>query len=268
MHSCATMARTWAAAAATAMYAIALPVAADDFPLLSDEAETLAVGAIELEAQVEAARTRAPQGKARETEAQFQWAYGLARNLTAIIELPYIRASADATQETAAQRVRGVGDAEASLKWRFYKRGAVHAGLKGELLLPTGSEDKGLGTGKLGSGIAALLSIEEEGKYELHANAGVRMPRYKDADAAQAARRTLPRFSAGGLWDITDAWQASAGLLLERAAFKEEPGWQKTYMLGASYDLGQAARLRLRVLRTVAGDERGVSIGVAYQVQF
>jgi predicted porin len=254
---------TWRQVAAIALLGWSTAALSNDFPLQLDEAETLAARAWEFETALEVARLRSPEGKARETELEIQLAYGLASNLTIELDLPVTR-----SLEADGSQISGVGDATASAKWRFYKRGSVHLGVKAALSLPTGSQEKELGTGKLGGGIALLASIEEEGRYELHANLGVAMPRYEDADRQAAARRSVPRVAVGAVLDLNDDWRVAAGWEAVRSEQRAESRWDQSLAIGAVYDLGQGAALAARVLFTRAGQERGTGVGLAYALRF
>jgi hypothetical protein len=161
-----------------------------------------------------------------------------------------------------------VGDATASAKWRFYKRGSVQLAIKAELSLPTGSPAKDLGTGKLGSSVALLASIGEGGRYELHANLGVAMPRYEDPEQQAAARRRLPRAALGALINLNDDWRVAAGLEAVRAEQRVQSRWERSLAMGAIYDLGQGATLAARMLFTRSEQARSTGAGLAYARQF
>ena len=56
----------------------------------------------------------------------------------------------------------GMSDSTLDLKWRFYAEDDFSLALQPGLTLPTGNEDKGLGTGKTSWAIALLATYEAE----------------------------------------------------------------------------------------------------------
>lgn len=58
------------------------------------------------------------------------------------------------------ESVSGAGDAALELKWRFYESNGLSLALKPGVILPTGDENRGLGTGKLSFAINAILTYE------------------------------------------------------------------------------------------------------------
>jgi hypothetical protein len=244
------------------IFTYAFGVHAADFPLQTDEAETLPVGELEFQATLESARAKSEGTTVRSTQLEMQLEYGVEKNLTLILEIPVVRERTQTQEQTA--RANGVGDALAGMKWRFFKRGDLHLGVKADLSIPTGSEEKGLGSGKLGSAAALLASIEREDRCELHANLGAVMPRYKDALQQEGARKTLPRAALGGLLNVSDDLRVAAGVETVRARDKDASGWENSFALGAVYDLGRARNLAVRFLRQRAGGEREISWAFAY----
>jgi hypothetical protein len=66
-----------------------------------------------------------------------------------------------------------VSDTAVALKWRFYERGALSFAFKPGLLLPTGDEQEGRGTGELNWGLRGIVSWVP-GAVSVHAHLGYR----------------------------------------------------------------------------------------------
>lgn len=58
------------------------------------------------------------------------------------------------------QSAEGTGDSTLELKWRFYEANGLSLALKPGLVLPTGDENRGLGTGRLSWGVNFILTRE------------------------------------------------------------------------------------------------------------
>ena len=83
----------------------------------------------------------------------------------------------------------GKGDSFVDLKWRFWENGALSLGLKPGLTLPTGKDERGLGTGKTTYGSLLIVSYERE-KWAVHSHAGYRKNR-----STSGQRENLGHFS-------------------------------------------------------------------------
>ena len=104
---------------------------------------------------------------------------------------------------TVTQAADGTGDSTLELKWRFYERNGFSLGLKPGLVLPTGDEDRGLGTGKVSWGVNFILAQESE-PWTFLANVAYARARYKLPADAEANRANLWRVSAGVAYALRD----------------------------------------------------------------
>jgi hypothetical protein len=88
---------------------------------------------------------------------------------------------------------KGKGDVAIDVKWRFWESGALSLGLKPGITLPSGNDERGLGTGKTTYGSLFIVSYEQE-HWALHSHAGYRRNRN-----TQMQRESLKHLSAA-LW--------------------------------------------------------------------
>lgn len=107
---------------------------------------------------------------------------------------------------TVTQAADGTGDSTLELKWRFYERNGFSLGLKPGLVLPTGDEDRGLGTGKVSWGVNFILAQESE-PWTFLANVAYSRARYKLPADAEANRAHLWRVSAGVAYALREDLQ-------------------------------------------------------------
>lgn len=123
-------------------------------PLITEDTGTQELGRWQLELNVE----RQKDGDTRATRWGSTLAYGFRENAELQIGIPYV--------------VRqGRQDLAIEVKWRFYEQGATSLGLMPGITLPTGNEERGLGTGKTTAGSLLILSYEPEG-WSFHTHVG------------------------------------------------------------------------------------------------
>jgi len=100
----------------------------------------------------------------------------------------------------------GIGNITLGAKWRFLESDDTSVALKPELLSPSPSEDKGLGSG--GGMALTLIATQEAGRWTFHGNAGVDLNRYRHDAAIADNRNALWRLSAAA------AYRAAPGIAL------------------------------------------------------
>lgn len=121
--------------------------------------------------------------------------YGLRDNLDFALGANHVR---DRAWENGvlASSAAGTGDSTLELKWRFYQENGLSLAFKPGLILPTGDENRGLGTGRLSFGLNAILTYEAKPWVWL-ANLAYTHARYRLPQDASANHRHLWRVSAG-----------------------------------------------------------------------
>ncbi len=115
-------------------------------------------------------------------EAAATLSFGILDNVDLVLSLPYLWGKE--TEKGTERRLfcerkytettydeDGLGDAGLEVKWRFFEKDGFSVALKPGISFPTGDEDKGLGTGKLGGQIFLMASQEVE-PFAFHANLG------------------------------------------------------------------------------------------------
>ena len=122
-------------------------------------------------------------------------AYGVSKTVDVALGLSYLR---DRTSQNGVvvEDASGKGDSTLEVKWRFYDSDGLSLALKPGLSLPTGNEDKGLGTGQASWSIN-LIGMVEPKPWAVFGNVAYGRPRYKLAQDAAENRDRLWRVSAG-----------------------------------------------------------------------
>lgn len=186
-------------AAALLAAGFALPAGAAH-PLITEDTGTQGQGNFQFELMFDRTRDRSPGVKLRELLSTAVLSYGVLENADLQFGLPYIRQHI----RDAAGRHAGGGplDASVDLKWRFFEQDDFSLGFKPGVTLPSGDEDRGLGTGRVAWGGLLILSYEP-GSWAFHTHAGWRRNRNV------VGERTSLRHLSGAL-----TWQATEGLKL------------------------------------------------------
>jgi hypothetical protein len=147
--------------------------------------------------------------------------YGILENLD--IQLGLIHVSSRTTENgVVTEDTSGMSDSTVELKWRFYENDDFSLALKPGLTLPTGNEDKGLGTGKTSWGIALLATYEAE-PWTFLGNIAYTRVRFKDAQAAAESRDDLWRASAGAAYALTGEVRLVGELGVRTAESRNDP---------------------------------------------
>lgn len=115
-------------------------------PLLTEDTGTQGAGRYQLEITYDQSQDRDGAVKSRTGVLNGVFSWGLTEALDVIASLPYARLNERTGGPTMTER--GLGDGEIAAKWRFYEAGALSFALRPGIGLPTGSKQKGLGSGR------------------------------------------------------------------------------------------------------------------------
>jgi hypothetical protein len=183
--------------------------------------------------------------------------YGWSERLDLAVTLNALRTSVE-QDGTLQNKASGISDTILEAKWRFYDHDDTALAVKTSLSLPTGDENRGLGTGKASGGINFILT-HEAGPWVLMANAAFILVRYKRAEDAQSGQSHLRRFSAAATYEVHEGWRLAAEIGQRTNESKDDPflpGRNGSYaMLGAIRSPSKDADFSLGVRRAVSGGE-------------
>ena len=169
-------------------------------PLATDDTGTQDAGNQQFEANTDWTRRNGVAGHV----ADFTYTYGLLSNVDVFSDLP-----------VTATSPSGVNDASLGAKWRFYERGATSFAIKPVLLLPTGNQNVGLGTGRSSAAMTLIASIDRA-PWAFHGNLGFAVNRYALAVDQQENRRLLWRASVAATYNLTQQWRFAADIGIAR----------------------------------------------------
>lgn len=157
----------------------------------------------------------------RETQLGPVLTYGVTENVDVALGVSRLR---DRITENGVlvQDAEGTGDSTLEVKWRFYERDGLSLAVKPGLLLPTGDEDKGLGTGRVSWGINGILTYEA-GAFTWLANLAYAEARFKRPEDAQTNHRHLWRLSGGLGYRLNETLKLAAEAGIRTNPARDDP---------------------------------------------
>jgi hypothetical protein len=153
---------------------MALPMSAWAMhPLITDDAGTQGTGKMQLELNAQCARDKTTvagiETKVRQGELEAVLSYGVNENTDIAVGVPFERDTVKTGNVT--WREHGLSDMSVSAKWRFFDRDGVSFAVKPGLTFPTGDDEKGTGTGKVGYS-AFFIATREAKPWAVFLNLG------------------------------------------------------------------------------------------------
>ena len=147
--------------------------------------------------------------------------YGIVDNIDIQVGLSYLRLYTS-ENGVVTEDEHGVSDSTLEIKWRFFEAGAFSLALKPGVLLPTGDEAKGLGTGKTSWGVALLATYEAE-PWTFLGNIAYSKARFKLPQDAADNESNLWRVSGGLSYAVARDVRLVSEAGLRRNELKNDP---------------------------------------------
>jgi hypothetical protein len=135
--------------------------------------------------------------------------YGIVENVDLVLSLPYQWRKTE-ENESIAYDEKGIGDMVFETKWRFFEKEGFSLALKPGISIPTGNDEKGLGTGQLG-GHLFLIGSKELGPCAFHANLG-----YIRNENKADERKDIWHASLATTWEVIKDLKLIANIGIER----------------------------------------------------
>ena len=115
-------------------------------PLITDDAGTIGSGKAQLELNGEYGHDEEDGVTTTTTEGAAALSYGITDSMDLVVGLPYLHSREKDAGATLSEH--GLSDTSVEMKWGFYENNGLSLALKPGLSLPTGDDEKGLGSGK------------------------------------------------------------------------------------------------------------------------
>lgn len=165
--------------------------------------------------------------------------YGLTDTVDIILGVPYQFIRVKEAGENSSDS--GLSDLSLELKWRVFERGSFSIAVKPAITLPTGDEDKDLGSGDVTYSAFLIAAFEvDHGEYLL--NLG-----YIRNENAVDERENLWHISVAAYYDITDEITLVGNVGLERNEDRYVNTHPAFALVGVIYGLSEPVDLYLGV---------------------
>jgi hypothetical protein len=138
-------------------------------PLITDDTGTQGKGNWQLEVNTEFTHEDENGSEEDTFEISSALSYGLSDSTDLVLGVPYQHIKL--REEDHKSTENGLSDISLEVKWRFYEKEGLSLALKPGITLPTGDEDKGMGSGRPTLSLFLIGSKEAE-PWEFHANLG------------------------------------------------------------------------------------------------
>jgi hypothetical protein len=143
-------------------------------PLITDDTGTQGKGKFQLELNgqydwdeedEEGVAVKSNGGQAAAT-----LSFGVAENVDLVFSMPYVWGRTEVNEITEYDE-KGISDAVLEVKMQLFEKNGFSLAFKPGISFPTGNEEKGLSTGKVG-GHLFLIASQEIGSWAFHTNLG------------------------------------------------------------------------------------------------
>jgi hypothetical protein len=237
-------------------------------PLVTDDTGTQGRGRYSLELSGEVAREKERLGtvtiREREAAITASFSAGLTDTIDLVAGLPW---AWNINREDGRQISddKGFADLSLELKWRFYDNGSFSLAVKPGVTLPSGNEEKGLGSGTPSYGVT-LMASRDFAPFAVHLNAGYSRNEYVlDADR-DANRSNIWYGSLAVTFDVTKNLQMVADIGMESNGHRSDSSWPGFVLAGFIYAVTENLLLDVGVKEGFHSQEkeRAVLAGVAY----
>ncbi len=163
--------------------------------------------------------------------------YGMLENLDIQLAMSHLR-QRTTENGVVTEETSGMSDSALELKWRIYEADGLSLALKPGLLLPTGNENSGLGTGKPSWGVNFIATYDAR-PWSFSGNVAYGHVRYKLQQDADENRADLWRVSGGLAYSVRDDLRLVGEVGVRTNASRNDPYLPGTNgqfaMLGAIY---------------------------------
>lgn len=220
-------------------------------PLVSDDTGTQGVGGYQVEVNTDWLRDAGV--KTRTATATLT--RGMTESIDVYLDTPY-----------ALSQPTGFNDIGLGLKWRLFESNGLSVGLKPELSIATGNQEKQLGDGRSG-GVLTVLTQYELGAWTWLFNLGTELHRYSSASSQDEYRRYINKASVGFTYQLDDQWLFVMDSGIQSHASKTEKKDPRFALVGLIYSLSEDAELDVGYKKALNSTEtdRQWGLGLTYR---
>lgn len=177
-------------------------------PLITDDAGTQGTGKWQFELDGQYEHEHEHGEKENNSEISTVVTYGLAETIDLVLGIPYQWLRTQDSEGTA--RENGFADMSFEVKWRFYEKDGLSLAIKPGITLPTGNDEKGLGTGKV-TYKTFFIATKELTPWMFHLNLG-----YYRNENTQGDRKDIWHSSLASEYLLAKGLRAVANIGVEK----------------------------------------------------
>jgi hypothetical protein len=233
-------------------------------PLITDDSGTQGKGKFQLEVNgqydsdketVNGVSIKSTGGQAGATVS-----YGVTENTDLVLNLPYAWGKVKEDGITVYD-ANGFSDASFEVKWRFFEKDGLSAAFKPGISLPTGDEDKGLGSGKAGYHLF-FIGSKEAAPWAFHANLG-----YIRNENRADEEQNLWHVSLAMTYDVVKNWKVVGNIGSERNPDKAADNDPAFVLGGVIYSVSENFDIDFGIKGGLTSSETDLSLlaGTAYR---
>jgi len=172
-------------------------------PLITDDTGTQGKGKFQLELNSEYGVDKEDGVTSKTFEFAPTLSYGLTDTIDIVLGVPYQHFK---VEDTVTKKESGLSDTSVEVKWRFFEKDGLSFAVKPGISIPTGDENKGLGTGKVGYS-AYLITTKELKPINIHFNLG-----YIRNENKFDERKNILHASVAGEYEATEKLKIVANI--------------------------------------------------------
>ncbi len=239
-------------------------------PLITDDTGTNGKGKFQVELTGEFTWDKEkPDGitvKEKGYEAGIAVSAGILDTLDIVCGIPY---QWNKTEEdgTNVSDEDGISDIGVELKWRFFEQNGLSFALKPGITIPSGDEEKGLGTGKMGYGIA-FIATKEIAPFTFHMNSGYAHNEFKLKEDKESSEKDLWHLSLAVVYEVFDNLQMVANIGIEKNQDKESGTDPSFALIGMIYSITPDLDVDLGFKAGLSGTETDTALLTGLTMRF
>ena len=187
------------------------------------------------------------------------FSYGLTDDTDVVLGLSYMHVRTNNAGHTTTSD--GLSDSCVELKWRFYDKDGLSFALKPGITLPTGSDQKGLGSGRMTYHLF-FITTKEVKPWAVHLNLG-----YIRNENTLDERRNLWHASLAGVLEVAKDLKAVANIGIQRNMVRDLNTNSAFCLGGLIYSISKSVDLDIGLKRGLnhPGTDYSVLAGMTWR---
>lgn len=197
-------------------------------PLITDDTGTQGKGKFQLQVTGQYDHDKTEDFTNKQTVLNANLIYGVADTVDVVLGVPFLFWSSKDESTGANTSDEGLSDISLQVKWRFYEKDGLSFALKPGITMPSGDENKGLGTGKATWSMFFITSKEAK-PWDFHLNLGYI---YNDNKLDLDQRKSLWHISLAAEVEVVKDLKVVGNVGIQRSQDKASGSENRSFALG------------------------------------